>query len=339
MRFFLGVGSDLSEEKLRFAAQIGVESVSAAPAPEDPRRGHYGFEELLTAKTLIESYGLKFEILRMLPWEWCFKYMMGLPGRDEQIENFQKSLRNLGAVGIPTLIYNMHALRFYRTSRSAPGRAGASGTSFDIELVQNAPLMTTGPGIDGSLIPPEHRKPISDQQMWDNLTYFLKAVVPVAEETGVRLAIHPDDPPVPSIAGVARIMRSPEAYRRLIEIEPSDHNGIAFCQGCFTEMGANLTEEIRYFGSRNKIVTVDFRNIRGTTTNFRETFPDDGQADLYETMKAYIDVGFEGPMTPDHAMHIVGDSPWGHRYWSFAIGHMRGLSEAITRAAKQKVRV
>ena len=328
MKIYLGVGSDFSEDKLKFAAQVGVDGVFGAPAPDDRNLGYYDYHNLVNVRSRVKSYGLEFSV-RLLPWTWTYKWMMGLPGRDEQIENYQKTVRNMGAAEIPTLTYNMHVLRFYRTSRDAVGRAGARGSSFDIELVKNAPVMSGGPGIDTSLIPEEHRRPISDEAMWDNLTYFLKAAVPVAEEAGVRLALHPDDPPIPSIAGVARIMRSPEAYRRLIEIDPSDANGIHFCQGCFTEMGADIPEEIRYFGGRNKIVAVDFRNTLGTTEHFRETFLEEGRADMAAAMKAYRDVGFDGPMCPDHAMHMDGDTDWGHRYWAYASGHMRGLWQAL----------
>jgi mannonate dehydratase len=195
--------------------------------------------------------------------------------------------------------------------------------------VENAPLMTGGPGVDISLIPESHRKPIGDDDMWANLEYFLRATVPVAEESGVNLALHPDDPPVPGIAGVARIMRSPESFRRAIEMVPSPNNGLKFCVGCFSEMGADVAEEIRYFGSRNKIFYVDFRNVRGVVDDFVETFPDDGKENMFALMKAFYDVGYGGPICPDHALHIVDDTDWGHRYWAYAIGHMRGYLEAL----------
>lgn len=329
MKIYLGVGSDFSDDKLRFIAQIGADGVYGSPPVGPDDQGFHDYHTLVNLRTKVESYGLTFYSVRLLPWTWTYKWMLGLPGRDEQIENFQKTIRHMGAAGIPIHTYNMHTMRFYRTSRDTEGRAGTRATSFDYELVKDAPLMTTGPGPDIRLIPEEYQRPVSDDELWENLTYFLEAIVPVAEEAGVRLALHPDDPPVPAIGGVARIMRSPEAYRRLIEISPSDANGIHFCQGCFTEMGADLPAEIQYFGSRNKIVAVDFRNILGAVESFREAFPDEGQADMAATMKAYRDVGFDGPMCPDHAIHIDGDSRWGHRYWAYAIGHMRGLEQAL----------
>jgi mannonate dehydratase len=329
MQTFVGVGGDLTEGKLRFLAQIGVDSVAVVPEPGPQDKGFYSFETLITTRTAVESYGLQCGNLRLLPWRWTYKWMLGLPGREEQIENYLTTIRNVGAAGIPIITYNMHALRFYRTSRNALARGGANATSFDFELVRNAPLMSGGPGTDMDLVPESHRKPITDQQMWSNLEYFLKAATPVAEQAGVRLALHPDDPPIPQIAGVARIMRSPEAFRKMLDLVPSKASGIAFCQGCFTEMGADIPAEIRYFGGKGKIFFVDFRNIIGKPDRFREAFPDEGQADLVAAMKAYKEVGFKGPMTPDHVVHMHGDTEWGHRYWAYAIGHIKGLAAAV----------
>ena len=333
MRLTLDGIRDLTDDVLTFATQIGAEGIGVAvPDLGDSALGYYEFEPLVNLRTRVESYGLKPVGIENLPWTWTFKHMLGLPGRDEQIENFQKTVRNMGAAGLPILTYNFHAMRFYRTSRHAPVRGGAHATSFDIDLVRNAPFMAHGPGIDTGLIPASHRRPVTDDEMWDNFTYFIKAVVPAAEEAGVKLGLHPDDPPIPSIGGVARIMREPAAFRRAVETVPSDSNGLLFCQGCWTEMGADIVKEVRYFGSRNKIHWVHFRNVAGTPEKFNETFPDEGSVDMFEAMKAYREVGFEGPMTPDHSVGIVGDTEWGHRYWAYAIGYMRALRQAAESA-------
>ena len=320
----------VTDDKLRFLQQLGVEGVMAEPEIQPDNKGYYRFTDLVNLRTRVEASGMKLEAVRVSKWEWDYKWMLGLPGRDEQIENIQKTIRNMGAAGIPLFTYNVHALRFYRTSQHTPGRGGALASSFNTDLIKDAPLMAGGPGTDLSLIPTSHRQPISDKQMWDNLTYFVKAVVPVAEEAGVKLGLHPDDPPIPSIGGVARIMRSPDAFRRAIEIVPSKNVGLCFCQGCFTEMGANVVEEIRYFGSRGKIFWVHFRNIRGTTSKFMESFPDDGQMDMLEAMKAYKEVGYEGYLVPDHRLRIEGDTEWGHRYWAFTLGYIKGLLQTVT---------
>ncbi len=328
MRLALGVddGNDIAD-RLRFMKQIGVEGVLVSP-PCDPDVGYYEFPVLMNLKSQIESYGLKVEGTGLVPWELCYKWMLGLPGRDEQIENLMTTLRNMGAIGYPLLIYNMHALRFYRTNEDTPDRGGARATSFEMERARNAPLMTS-PGINRRLIPESHRRPITDEEMWTNLEYFLKAVVPVAEEAGVQLALHPDDPPVPSLSGVARIMRDPEAFQKAIDLVPSEYNGLKFCVGCFSEMGADVAKWIRHFGAQKKLFFIDFRNVRGDVNCFNETFPDDGKEIMFENMKALHESGYTAAVHPDHALKIDGDSPDSRQYWSFAIGHMRGYLEAL----------
>ena len=327
MRLSLGVGGRDIADRLRFMQQIGVNSALVAPTC-DPEVGYYEYPVLMSLKSQVESYGLQVDGTSLIPWILCYKWMLGLPGRDEQIENFMTTLRNLGAAGYPLIIYNMHAIRFYRTNRDTQERGGARATSFEMERAKNAPLMTS-PGINERLIPESHRKPITDDEMWANLEYFLKAVVPIAEEAGVQLALHPDDPPVPELSGVARIMREPEAFQRAIDMVPSDYNGLKFCVGCFSEMGADVAKWIRHFGEQKKLFFIDFRNVRGDVNCFNETFPDDGKERMFENMKALYESGYTAAVHPDHALRIDGDTPDSRQYWSFAIGHMRGYLEAL----------
>ncbi|MGD0803407.1 MAG: mannonate dehydratase [Candidatus Bathyarchaeia archaeon] len=168
----------------------------------------------------------------------------------------------MGKVGIPILDYNRNIIRTWRTSHWTRGRGESYLSSFDYNLLKEAPLASYGT--------------ITDEKLWENFTYFIKWVIPVAEEAGVKMALHPDDPPVPSICGIARIFRSVETFKRMIEIAPSDYNGLTFCQGCFAERGADVIEAICYFGTRKKIFLVHFRNVRGTVPKFEESFIDDG---------------------------------------------------------------
>ena len=328
MKIFLS--TDFSEDRLRFTAQIGADGVSGQPKPSPQDDGFYSVATLRKHKDLVEFYGLKWAAVRMAPLEWTYKWMLGLRGAEEQIENYKKTLRNMAEVGLNFIIFNMHALRIYRTSSEAPDRAGSKATSFDISLATDSPLMEhPNSAFDIEWVPDGERQPKTDDEMWANLKRFLEEITPVAEEVGVRVGLHPDDPPVPSISGVARIMRSPEAFRKYLDLVPSDNTGVVFCQGCFTEMGCDLVQEITHFGSRGKIFSVDFRNIKGELNNFQETFPETGNADMVETMKAYRDAGFDGWITPDHAIHLDGDSDWGHRYWAYAVGHIRGIDQAL----------
>jgi mannonate dehydratase len=174
---------------------------------------------------------------------------------------------------------------------------------------------------------------VTDQQLWDTLAYFLERVVPVAEEAKVKLALHPDDPPISPIRGVARVLRSPDAMERAVRLVDSPHHGITLCQGTFSTMGADIPAEIRRFGALGKTHFVHFRDVRGTPERFVETFHDDGQTDMYEAMRTHREVGFDGVMRPDHVPTMAGESNERPGYEMlgrlYAIGYMRGLLEAV----------
>ena len=211
----------------------------------------------------------------------------------------------------------MAVFNWLRTSTNIPSRGGALATGFDYEQMRNQPL--TEYGI------------VTEEQLWDNLKYFLDRVVPVAEESNVKLAMHPDDPPLSPIRGIGRIMSSIKNYQKLLDLYPSPVNGITLCQGNFTLMTDDLPSVLRHFGE--KIFFVHFRDVRGTPENFVETFHDDGKTDMLECMKAYRDIGFEGVCRPDHVPTMEGDSNQNPGYSSigrlFAIGYLKGLREAV----------
>jgi mannonate dehydratase len=325
MRLVLSARND---HELQYAAQLGCDgvmsSIASAEAPD-------GFLDRAGMAALFErarAYGLRVEGFSTPPWALCYQWMLGLPGRDTQIERLIRAIGDMSAVGISMQVFNMHALRFYRTSRDEPERAGARSTGFDWTDASGRPLMASGAGVDLELIQESHRRPISDEEMWDNYAYVLRAVLPSAEAAGVRLALHPDDPQVPAIAGVARIMRSPEAMRRALEVVPSPNLGLKFCTGCYSQMGADVVAEIRALGA-DRIFLIDFRNVRGRVDRFQETFLDNGQEDMVTIMRALVKVGYDGPIGPDHAVRLLGDGPGHERYWAYAIGYMRALLQAL----------
>jgi len=244
----------------------------------------------------------------------------GLPGRDAEIDTVCTLLENMGRLGIPVWCYEwMTDFNWMRTNTSTLSRGGSVVTSFDNSLMKGAPVTENGP--------------ISEEKLWETLEHFLKIVVPVAEKWNVKLAMHPDDPPLSPIRGVGRIMRSVENYQRLLDLVPSPMNGITLCQGNFTLMTDDLPGTIRKFGRQNKIFFVHFRDVRGTPEKFEETWHDEGKTDMLACMQAYKDINFEGVLRPDHVPTVEGDSNENAGYSSFgrlyAIGYIRGLRQAV----------
>lgn len=317
MRLGLGQFNELNDDRLQFIKQLGVDDV-VIHTPRLHGEKRWEFEDLLNLRKKLEDAGLRLGAIENVPRQFYDKIMLGLPGRDEQMEHMQYTIRNMGKAGVPILGYNWAPNGVWRTSRTTPGRGGAHVTSFDYDLAKDKPLT--------------HDREYTEEEMWDNYTYFMKAMVPVAEEAGVRMALHPDDPPVRSLGGIARIFRNFEGFKRAIEIVESDYNGLEFCQGCWAEMGEDVYAAIRYFGERGKIFYVHFRNVVGTVPKFREAFIDAGDTDMYKAMLTYKEVGFRGILIPDHVPQMTNDIPWSYMGRAYAIGYMKALLDVVNRS-------
>jgi len=304
---------------LRYAQELGIRyAVCTVPAesacPTDPKPWHLG--PLQAQQQRMSGCGMELEVLEGIKFIDSAK--LGRPDRDDCIREFCLLLENAAALGIKTVCYNwMPVWGWFRSRYDIPARGGAMATGFSAADVADKAWSAAGR--------------VTADELWTNLEYFMKKVVPVAEKCRVQLALHPDDPPVDSIAGIDRILTSADAMMQAIDLAPSEFNGITMCQGTFATMGEDVPAQIRRFGSR--IFFAHLRDVKGVPTDFAETFPDDGITNVPDIMQAYYDIGFGGVIRPDHTPTLFGESNANPGYAVlgnlFSIGYLRGLMESI----------
>jgi len=319
IKLALVLGQD-SEARIRLAQQIGVRHLIIGVEGDLKKVGHDQYEETLSKiKARYNAAGMTIAGVESHPVP-AEKIKLGLPGRDAEIENYRAALEALGKIGIPMVCYNfMAGLGWYRTNTSVPARGGALASEFDHATAEREGLTEWGK--------------VSEDRIWQNLEYFLKAVIPVAEKARVQMALHPDDPPISPLRGIGRILTSAANYRRVLNIVPSPVNGITFCQANFKLMGENIEALAREWCTQRKIFFVHFRDVEGTREHFVEKFHDDGPTDMARMLRAYHESGFDGPMRPDHAPTMEGepnDNP-GYAILGklFALGYMKGIMDAL----------
>ncbi len=317
MRIGLGQFNELTDEMLAFIKQLGADDF-LMNTPRLPGDKQWEYEDLLVLRERADAAGLRLMALENVPVPFYEEAMLGLPGRDEQIEHMCATIRNMGRAGIPILGYHWMPNKVWRTPEPATLRGGARGTRFNLEEHRDAPLT--------------HDRVYSEVEMWENYAYYLERILPVAEEANVKLALHPDDPPVESLGGVARIFRNFEGFKRAMETFDSPMHGLDFCMGCWSEMGPDgVLDAIRYFVGKGKIIYVHFRDVQGQVPRFHECFINEGNVDTFEVVKTLKEAGFNGFMITDHVPKMVDDTPWGHRGRAYAIGYMTALIEMVDR--------
>jgi mannonate dehydratase len=326
----------LNKTEAEFARQANVRHVVWSAGATD--RGYSTYEEYHGAREFFQSFGLELGVIENVAFQYYDKAMLGMPGRDRQIDNVCRTVEAIGRAGIPVLGYQWMALGGLTTDYVRV-RGGALHRHFDLADALRAPAAVME--WRGAYRPdnPIHLpdREISHAEMWDNLAYFLERVLPVAESAGVKLAFHPDDAPIPEFMGVARVLSSFEDFKHLIDAFPSPSNGIDFCQGTFSEMpGLDVVEAIRYFGARKRINFAHFRDTRGVVPQFSEVFIDDGDTDMAAAVRAFNAVGFDGLIRADHAPRMIGDDRQEHRSFAFQVGYMRGLFQAVELLAAGK---
>ena len=249
------------------------------------------------------------------------KLKLGVDGAEEEIENTKWAIEALSKSGISMICYNfMAGIGWTRTNTKVPERGGAMTSEFDLEESKAQGLTPNGE--------------VSEEKIWANLTHFLKEVIPVADKFKVRMALHPDDPPLSPLRGIGRVLTSARAYRRVMDIAPSPMNGITFCQANFKLMGEDIYALAQEWTSNKKIFFVHFRDVDGRKEKFHETFHDNGPTDMVRMLQIYSKAGFDGPIRPDHAPTIEidkSDTRSGYTMGGkvYAFGYMKGIMEAL----------
>jgi mannonate dehydratase len=316
------ISHDASDEDLQFVQQLGVEW--AMVNVNDPT--HHSVEHYKRLAERLGAYGIQIYRIAHHGVHNVPEITLGLPGRDEKIDELCTFLRNLGEAGIHYHTYAHMGNGIWSTGHTE-GRGGVRARVLDIT---NAKGFWIDKQFSGELT---HGRPYSEEEIWDNFEYMIRKVAPVAEEAGVYVGIHPDDPPVYALGGVPRcIFGTFAGYKRAMEIANSPNIGVCLCVGCWLEggpvgMGCDVIEAIRHFGGQGKLFKVHFRNVSNPMPDpWQETFIDDGYQDMHQVMRALREVKFDGCIIPDHIPQMIG----GHRPGlAYSIAYMRALVQAV----------
>jgi mannonate dehydratase len=305
----------------KLARQVGVAGAVLGLLPDyekDPETvTHRGIKRIIAN---LADYDLVLSVVEgdPVPLEQTRR---GLPGRDREIERYLDVIRILGDEGVRVMCPNfMAGINWVRTATAVPIRGGALTTAFCARDLSQKQTHLGGARL-------------TEELLWDNLYYLMDRVLPVAEDAGVRLGLHPDDPPVSPVYNLPRIVTSAEAYRRLFRAYPSDSIGMTFCQGNFRLMDGDIYQLAEEFGAIGKIFFVHFRDVTGHRLDFEETFHDDGPTDMARMMRIYVRYCPDVPIRPDHVPTLEGDDNTNFGYTMrgrlYAMGYMKGLMDGI----------
>jgi mannonate dehydratase len=293
-------------------------------------------EELVALKKEVNAAGLELEAIENFdPAHW-YDVLLDGPQKAQQLENLKTIIRNLGQAGIPIMGYNFSIAGVAGRVKGRFARGGAEGVGMDGPF--DKPLPT---GMVWNMIYDRHlhdKSEISDRQssipratpeeLWQRLKDLLDALLPVAEEAGVTLAAHPDDPPTPTVRGQPRLVYQPRLYQKLIDLHPSPHNALEFCVGSLAEMTeGDIYDVVDAYSRQGKLAYVHLRNVRGKVPFYKETFIDEGDVDVLRVLRILKRNRFTGVIIPDHAPQMTCAAPW-HSGMAYALGYLRAALQA-----------
>ncbi len=341
----------LTRENFRFARQAGATHIVAhwvdyfhgavrLPATtgetnwgvSDNRGKLWTYEELRDLKKAINDEGLELAAIENLDPSHWYDILLDGPRKREQLEDIKTIIRRLGKAGIPVLGYNFSIAGVWGHVQGPFARGGAESVGF---FGKDGPEETSIPNgqvwnmtYDPSAAPGTIGT-VTSEQLWQRLADFLKEVLPVAEESQVRLAAHPDDPPMPSLRGAARLVYQPHLFQRLLDIYPSHYNALEFCQGTVAEMnGGDVYEAIDKYSRQGNLAYVHLRNVRGKVPRYHEVFIDEGDVDMVRALRIYLKNGYDGVITPDHTPQMCCAASW-HAGMAYALGYLRAILQVL----------
>ena len=351
----LGLGlyrHQLDAEHYRFARQCGCTHVVAhlvdyfrssrgnrsgdQPVGDDCGWGRAGnpdklwtYEELAALRAEVNAAGLELEAIENFdPAHW-YDVLLDGPRKQQQLQNLQTLIRNVGRAGIPIFGYNFSLAGVAGRVKGPFARGGAEAVGMDGPLDKPMPNGMVWNMVYDPQAPPGTVPAATPEQLWRRLRDFLDALVPVAEEAGVTLAAHPDDPPTATLRGQPRLVYQPRLYQRLLDLHPSPRNALEFCLGSLAEMTAgDVYDAVDTYSRQGKLAYVHFRNVRGKAPHYRETFVDDGDLDMLRVLRILRQNRFTGVLIPDHAPQMACAAPW-HAGMAYALGYMRAALQAI----------
>lgn len=354
MKLGLGLYRDiLTPANVRFAKQAGATHIVAHIPGRFTQEGQKiltaggdaGFglsdddpiwtsEGLADLKAMVNAEGMELAALEnFAPVHW-YDVLLDGPRRDQQMEHLKRIIRDLGRLGIPVMGYNFSIAGVWGRVEGPFARGGAKSVGF--EDPEQTPIpqgmvwnMVYDPDVFDARRPKGYLPPVSSEEMWQRYQAFLDEMIPVAEEAGVVLAIHPDDPPLPTLRGMARLVTRPDDFDRVLSLNPSPANALEFCVGTVAEMqGSDVYATVDRYSKLGRIAYVHFRNVRGQVPHYHEMMVDDGDVNMIEVMRILHRNGFDGVMIPDHTPLLECAAPW-HAGMAYALGFMRAALKMI----------
>ena len=290
------------------------------------------YDEIMAIKKQIDAAGLTWEAIENFDPSHWYDILLDGPRKREQMENLKRTIQAVGRAGIPIMGYNFSIAGVWGWTKGPYGRGGARALVYDESQID--PQLPMRNGMVWNMVydpdaPPGFVTPISETELWQRYEWFLREILPVAEECGVRMALHPDDPPTTALRGAARLVNHPDKYQRMIDLVPSRASALECCLGSLQEMpDGDVYAAVDRYARAGRIGYVHFRNVRGTVPHYQEVFVDEGDLDMLRVVRTLHDAKYDGVLIPDHTPEMTCAAPW-HAGMAFALGYMRACLQSV----------